>query len=174
MIALFRDIRKVLRRYERTSGPATGDLGGGGRRHETMTETTRMRARIRAVFGVGARAPLPVVDRESLLQYHQYLASRLVFPFRASYFDGHEGAIWDLVTVTRLIDPAECSLDPWSGLQCEVFACGGPVRIRLDELRVDDGSANQQLIDDYRHWFDARRTSPYGSCLAAGPLPRPA
>jgi len=114
--------------------------------------------RLRRVFHLDAEAALPPLGRESLLQYHAYLSAQLCFPFPARYFDEREATACDnLITATRLVAAEECLRDPRAGIQCEVLACGYPVWVRLDELRLVDRRPGQQALDDYRSWFHAQR-----------------
>lgn len=157
MIASFQAMRASAGRYERTPWPPIADRGDQ-RKSGLSPQSDRRQDRIRAVFGIGVHVSLPKVRRESLTQYHQYLSTTLAFPFGALYFDEQEGAACDnVVTAARLIDPAECLRDPRSGIQCEVLACGYPIRIRLDELRIAEHGPLQEAIDDYRYWFQAER-----------------
>jgi len=140
MFAPYQAMRGSTGRFEPTPWAPAADRSGG-----------------RTRFG-GRDVSLPEVRKESLVEYHQYLSATLAFPFDAMYFDEHEGAACDnVITATRLLDAADCLRDPCSGIQCEVLACGNPVRIRLDALRVSQQGPRQQAIDDYRRWFQSRR-----------------
>ncbi len=151
MIAASHNARESMRPSDRTSWP-TAWPGCA------LSETELRQERLRRVFGLDRRAALPQLDQQALLRYHAYLSNQLSFPFDAQYFDEHEGAACDnRITVARLVDADECLRDPRAGIQCEVLACGHPVWVRLDELRLFDRSPRQQAIDDYRAWFHAQR-----------------
>jgi hypothetical protein len=151
MIAASQNARESMRPFDRISWLATWPGCA-------LSETKLRQARLRRVFGLDWRAALPKLERQALLRYHRYLSTQLSFPFDARYFDEHEGAVCDnRITVARLVDVDECLRDPRAGIQCEVLACGHPVWIRLDELRLGDRSPAQEAIDDYRAWFHAQR-----------------
>jgi hypothetical protein len=111
--------------------------------------------RIRSVFGLTSDDPLPDVDDETLLAYHQYLNANLLFPFEAEYsnelglFRRHVGR----VTVIDLGDPDNPWIDDIYGLFCSARLERQTVDLPLGELEVKKGKPNRQLIDDYAYWF---------------------
>ncbi len=111
-----------------------------------------LEGRIRRVFHLGAKDPLPLVRRDTLRDYHVYLATFLAFPFRASYWEEAEPFVLDTVIATGLCDPARIPLDSSTGSLCEVVFRNA-VRLPLSLLKVAPWNPNCQMIDDYWHWF---------------------
>ena len=106
--------------------------------------------RIRAVFGLTSDDPLPDVDDETLLTYHQYLAANLSFPFNAEH--GSEYGHPERVKVIGLGDPDdEPMIDERYGILCDVRIEGQVVNVPLGEL--NDPSRNRKLLRDYCYWF---------------------
>jgi uncharacterized protein YodC (DUF2158 family) len=106
--------------------------------------------RIRIVFGLTSNDPLPDVDDETLLTYHQYLAENLLFPFYAEH--GSEYGHPERVKVLGLGDPDdEPMIDEMYGILCDVRIEGQVVNLPLGELDVP--SRNRQLLRDYCYWF---------------------
>ena len=106
--------------------------------------------RVRMVFGLTSDDPLPNVDDETLLTYHQYLAANLSFPFNAEH--GSEYGHPERVKVIGLGDPDdEPVIDEMYGILCEVRMEGQIVNLPLGEL--DDVSRNRQLLRGYCYWF---------------------
>ena len=108
--------------------------------------------RIRGVFHLGPTDPLPLVRRNSLRDYHAFLARFLSFPFSASYWGEAEPLVLDIVIATGLWSPARSPLDPAAGTLCEVVF-RNVARLPLALLKVDPRDPNCQMIDDYWHWF---------------------
>lgn len=153
MIAASRNERERTQCFDRT--PTEGNRAAN--RPGNLSEADCRRKRIREVFGIAEQAPLPQVRRDTLDQYHRYLAARLTFPFQAAYFDEYEGDSCDnVVTATRLIEP-NGPRNPRFAIECEVLAGNHRVHVPLSALRLAERSPRQQAIDDYRHWLDAQR-----------------
>ena len=110
--------------------------------------------RIRLILGSRPGRPLPRVDRDLLTVYRDYLAWRLLFPFRANHCDEVETLVFDRgVTVLGLADLRRHTLDTTVGVVCRCVLRDKAVDLGLGVLKLDDASFNQQLIDDYWHWF---------------------
>jgi hypothetical protein len=111
--------------------------------------------RIRAVFGLTGDDPLPEVDFESLLIYHQHLAERLSFPFEAEYSKetGPFQTTTRRVTVIRLGEAEEPWVDDMYGLICQAQEKRQRIDVPLEELEVAKRGPNQQLVADYSYWF---------------------
>jgi hypothetical protein len=111
--------------------------------------------RIRAVFGLPCHRRLPGVSRESLQQYREFLAARLTFPFSAEYCEEIDPAeiVDHVVLVLGLPELPEPLRDHWQGLIAQAEIGGRPVTVRLVDLKAEDDSVQQQLIDDYWYWF---------------------
>jgi hypothetical protein len=108
--------------------------------------------RIRAVFRFGRSGQLPRVSPGTLLTYHDYLAPRLTFPFRAEYTaDGEE--LGRQVVVLALVDPRKNRPDPNAGLLCIARIGERNYLVPLMDLRVLEGHANFELIEDYWYWL---------------------
>ena len=106
--------------------------------------------RIRMVFGLTSNNPLPDVDEEMLLTYHQYLAANLLFPFYAEH--GSEYGHPERMKVIGLGDPDdEPMIDEMYGILCEARLEGQIINLPLGEL--DEPSRNRQLLRDYCYWF---------------------
>lgn len=107
--------------------------------------------RIRDILNAPAGS-LPPVDRVSLGRYHAYLIGRLVFPFRAVYYEQvgrWEDARYE-VTVVGLADPSAYPAD--QGLICRAVRQGKRIQLPLVELEISPESRNFQLIEDYWSW----------------------
>jgi len=113
---------------------------------------TTVEERIRGVFHLRATDPLPLVRRNTLRDYHAYLAACLSFPFRASYWGEAEPLVLDPVIATGLCNPAQTPLDSAAGTLCEVVF-RRVARLPLALLKVDPQDPNCRMIDDYWHWF---------------------
>lgn len=136
--------------------------------------------RIRAVFGLTTDDPLPMVDDDSLLAYCQYLNTKLLFPFEANYSKetGRFSRHTRRVAVISLGDPDNPWIDDMYGIFCtarlaqpmvdlnaweklfvyisprRLFQVLFPLYIPLaDELEIESGNPNFQLIADYGYWF---------------------
>ena len=108
--------------------------------------------RIRAVFALSADAAVPKVGKETLLQYHEYLAKKLSFPFQALYAETTPPVkqLVRYVTVVGLSDSARRRL---YGLFCKVRIDGAEQELPLADLGIQESDPNRQLIDDYLYWL---------------------
>lgn len=117
--------------------------------------------RLRSVFGLEPQAPLPAVNRTSLVRYYRYLAVRLAMPFWARH--APEGDKEDrMVRVVALLDPRQWDDGERAGVLCAGEPAdtdpsnshpGPQMRIPLFELEVPHGHANYHLLEDYWYWF---------------------
>ncbi len=111
--------------------------------------------RIRAVFGLTSDDPLPDVDFDSLLAYHQHLSESLCFPFEAEY--SHETGPFQIttrhVTVTRLGEAEEPWVDDMYGLICQAREGRRRIDVPLCDLEVKKRNPNRRLVVDYSYWF---------------------
>ena len=108
--------------------------------------------RIRMVFGLTSDDPLPEVNEATEQQYRDYLKAHLTFPFHADY-------LYDLTLpfgahkpVTVVGPTAESPIDPAAGILCEVRDEEKTEQAPLLRLHWDEGSPNDQYVDDYRTW----------------------
>jgi hypothetical protein len=108
--------------------------------------------RIRAVFAIPAGVPLPEVNKETLLQYHEYLTQRLSFPFQALYAET-QPPVRQLVRYATVIGLSDSVQRRLYGLFCKVQIDGAVVELPLADLGIREDDANRQLIDDYLHWL---------------------
>ena len=109
--------------------------------------------RIRMVFGLTSNDPLPVVDKDMLERYHQYLAKNLVFPFLAEHAVKYGAA--QRVTVIGLGDSSEEPMfDEMYGVFCEARRNGQVVTIPLGLLKNVKDKSNRKLINDHSYWFN--------------------
>lgn len=150
-----------------SSGPPSRPEDPDGRRF-----THEPDHRIRTALGIEAERRLPAVDRSTLLRFYHYLASHLVFPFRARYSPESSSPETSAVEVRDALPPEQvvmvwCLLDPreWdrgeeSGLLCAVVPPGrdagpssGQSVVPLVEVEVAPGEPNSQLLEDYWYWF---------------------
>ncbi len=112
--------------------------------------------RIRAVFGLTSDDPLPEVDFEMLVAYHQHLSERLSFPFEAKYSQetGPFQRTTCDITVTKLVSEEE---EPWVddtyGLICQAREGRRRIDVSLCDLDVKRRAPNRRLIADYSYWF---------------------
>ena len=111
--------------------------------------------RIRKIFGLPDKAPLPRVGDETLAAYYDYLAAQLSLPFEALYCqnDGEMRQLIHYVRVTELTDPRQSRNRNLHGLSCTVQDLRETVELPLTELGVREENPNSQLIDDYAYWF---------------------
>jgi hypothetical protein len=109
-------------------------------------------SRIRAVFALPSHVPLPRVGKDSLLEYHRYLAENLSFPFPALYAETTPPVrqIVRYVTVVGLSDSERRRL---YGLFCKVQIGEETVELPLADLGIREDDPNRQLVDDYLHWL---------------------
>ena len=108
--------------------------------------------RIRAALGVTTDDAVPLVQKETLLKYFEYLKANLAFPFPVTYshYDGRQ-QIFHNVSVVGMSD--EFPIDDEYGLVCKVKDDkeGWEVPLMLMDIGKDD--RNHQLVRDYDHWF---------------------
>src|SRR5262245_18009770 len=107
--------------------------------------------RVAQLFGVSPGQALPTVSQETLQRYHVYLQAHLALPF-----DAHDQL--GPIEVAALVPVQECPYLEVYGL----FYRGMQGRQRLEmpfaELEtVQDGGQNEQLLADYRWWFEHAR-----------------
>ncbi len=92
------------------------------------------------------------MDDETLEQYHEYLASSLVFPFQAECRVGYGRP--ERVKILGLGDPdEELVIDDDYGLLCEARLETQIVAVPLGELDNVKGKPDRQLVEDYCYWF---------------------
>jgi len=111
--------------------------------------------RIRMVFGLTSNDPLPDVEEEMLLKYHDYLSKNMSFPFEMNYFretGPFEGSN-HVVRVMSLLDPEKYSVDEMYGLICRVKEGRKTFELPLGEFETDAKEPNKQLLADYCYWF---------------------
>jgi hypothetical protein len=107
--------------------------------------------RIRAICGLTSDDPLPEVDEENLLKYHEYLTRHFTIPFQASY----QEAIGRLqyqrrqITVRALLD----RFDVEDGLLCEALERDQKIELPLADLEGVSAGPNRKLVEDYCYWF---------------------
>ena len=111
--------------------------------------------RIRKVFGLPEKAPLPRVGDESLAGYYDHLVAQLSLPFEALYCqnDGEMRQLIHYVRVTEITDPREGRKRNLHGLFCKAQNLKEVLELPLAELGVREENPNSQLIDDYSYWF---------------------
>jgi hypothetical protein len=141
------DLSRFRREREETEGSSNRSANS---RCQLQSREDRIRLILR--WRPGQR--LPQVDRDLLTVYRDYLAWRLLFPFRANRCDEIEPLVFDRsVVVCGLADPRWHAIDTIVGVVCQCIVRDKPVDLGLGLLKLDDASFNQQLVDDYWHWF---------------------
>jgi hypothetical protein len=108
--------------------------------------------RIRAVFRLPGGAPLPEVNKDTLLQYHEYLTQKLTFPFQALYAET-QPPVRQLVRYATVIGLSDSVRRRLYGLFCKVQIDGAILELPLADLGIREDDPNRQLIDDYLHWL---------------------
>ena len=108
--------------------------------------------RIRAVFGLPPHASPPKVDKETLLQYHDYLARQLKFPFQALYAETTP-PVRQLVRYVTVLGLSDNVRRRQYGLFCKVQLEGAVIELALSDLGLQDDDPNRELIDDYLAWL---------------------
>jgi hypothetical protein len=106
--------------------------------------------RICMVFGLTSDDPLPYDSKAAELTYFNYLKNNLTFPFPAQFFDPIKGRKRE-VTVTGMCD--DVPIDDGFGVMCEALDSSEKRQIPLSELKLEPGSPNYQMVDDYITWF---------------------
>ncbi len=116
--------------------------------------------RIRGIFALGDRTPLPRVNKRTLSAYHRYLAARLCFPFLARCWEEVSPleSVSQIVSVIGLVDPADRRAEISAGLRCTARMDDRIVELPLAELELGNGTANSRLVEDYWYWFWNWRT----------------
>lgn len=112
------------------------------------------KARIMTVFGLTGER-LPKVNEDTLLQYYNYLAANLSFPFTAHYpepMNSREQMEFRCV-VLELLDPEKFLGDEFDGIFCKTRKGKYEINLPLIELDISEDSRNSQLIEDYWFWF---------------------
>ncbi len=111
--------------------------------------------RIRAVFGLTSDDPLPNVDEDTLLKYHEYLSENMSFPFEMDYSE-ETGPFEDknhFVKVVGLLDPERNGCDEMYGLICRVKEDRKTFELPLSKFEPDDETPEERMLADYCSWF---------------------
>ncbi|MEI8373197.1 MAG: calcium-binding protein [Planctomycetota bacterium] len=101
------------------------------------------------------RGPLPHAVTKWLIRYHEYLSSRMCFPFEARCPE-ETGVLrpWtSIIKVVELLAPSVRSAQDGAGLRCIAFRGSEQTEIPLIDLDVENDHPNVQLIEDYWYWF---------------------
>lgn len=111
--------------------------------------------RIRAVFGLTSDDPLPAVDFDSLLAYHQHLSESLIFSFEADYSrkTGPFQMTTRRLTVIGLGEAEEPWIDDMYGLICRAREGRRRTDVPLCDLEVKKRNPMRRLVADYSYWF---------------------
>jgi hypothetical protein len=117
-----------------------------------LQEQDHQVARIQAVFGLPEDAPLPRVDRGTLLTYRQHLESHLRVPFDALHAETRP-PVRHLVHSVRVLRVLDVEHHVGDGLLCEVQNHRGTKALPLAEVGVREENPNYQIVDDYAYWF---------------------
>lgn len=112
--------------------------------------------RIRAVFSLPPHAALPPVSKDTLPQYHEYLAGKLSFPFQALYIESTP-PVKQLVRYVTVVGLSDSLRRRMFGLFCKVQVDETTVELPLAELGLRDEDPNCQLVDDYCQWLWSSR-----------------
>jgi hypothetical protein len=111
--------------------------------------------RIRAVFGLTSDDLLPEVDEDSLRTYYKYLATKLKFPFGATW--KREAGLKDVMEKVTVPALGGSEDDPWIddmyGILCKAKMGRGKGDLPLAEMEKVKGEPNKQLVKDYAYWF---------------------
>jgi hypothetical protein len=127
-----------------------------------LPATQEQEGRIRTALGL-ARGPLPKVKTEWLRKYCDYLSSRLIFPFRASYTEElseNREPVAASIEVFGLVDPIEMPNLESTALLCRAMRKVQEEEIPLVDLEVDEDHPNFQLLEDYWYWIWNWRFDP--------------
>lgn len=111
--------------------------------------------RRRILEAVGSGRQIPRVSPASLALYYEYLKTRLPLPFAAHFpepSNAQEYAEFRCVVV-ELLDPAQHLGDEFDGLYCKTRKGKFEINLPLIDLCLPEGSAQQELIEDYWRWF---------------------
>ena len=111
--------------------------------------------RIRAMFGLTSDDPLPDVDEDTLLKYHEYLSLNMSFPFEIDYFEetGPFEGENHVVRVVGLLAPERNGCDEMYGLICRVKEGRKTFDLPLSKFEPDDEVPEEQMLADYCSWF---------------------
>ena len=111
--------------------------------------------RIRAVLGLTSNDPLPEVDEDTLLRYHEYLSKNMSFPFEMDYFEetGPFEGKNHIVKVVGLLDPEKHDCDEMYGLICRVKEGRKTFELPLGEFEPDNEVSEERMLADYCYWF---------------------
>ena len=105
--------------------------------------------RVAEIFGVKEDQRLPAVSKKTLRQYHTYLTTNLVFPFKAE-IEGIDAEI----TISSLFKLNECPDLTFYGLFVRGNQGRRMIEIPIAEIEeVKEKGKNKQLIEDYCMWF---------------------
>ena len=111
--------------------------------------------RIRAVFGLTRDDLPPAVNDDSLRTYYKYLATKLKFPFAATWT--RESGPKDVTEKVTVIALSGSEDDPWiddmCGILCKAKMVRGEGDFTLGETKKVKGEPNKQLVEDYASWF---------------------
>ncbi len=112
------------------------------------------RKRLAAVFGTDPQEDLPPVNLRNLEIYHDYVKSKINFPFFGVFtmMDGERTVYIDVEAVS-IMDPDETpDLDQF-GLICEVKYEGQTGKMPMAEIVINQEDPNYDYIEDYCIWF---------------------
>jgi hypothetical protein len=117
--------------------------------------------RILAALGL-ASGPLPKVQKEWLIRYHDHLVAKLFFPFEAEYAEDISGhrQIVSTVDVLALIHPDSHPLDAEHGLLCRVRRGSEEIDVPLVDVEIQGNTSNSCFIEDYWYWIWNWRFDP--------------
>jgi hypothetical protein len=133
--------------------PAVGTPHHGGRPYHFSHLSQD--DRIRKVFGLTEKSPIPAVHRETLAAYYDHLRQNVSLPFDALYCQngGEMRQLVHHVQITELVDPRDGRAFNTHGLFCRARNHKEVVEAPLAEFGLREDNPNCQLIDDYAYWF---------------------
>lgn len=141
------------------AGTTVTTLPGGSHMHTTpktasaLGRAEREEDRIRQVFKLPAHAPIPRVGKETLQQYHEYLAEKLTFPFKALYAET-KPPVRQLVRYLTVLGMSDDVRRRQFGLFCKVrLDDDQETELPLADLGIQADDPNRELIDDYLYWL---------------------
>ena len=108
--------------------------------------------RIRVAFGLRNNAPLPTVSKDTLLQYHEYLAEKISFPFPALYDDATP-PVRQLLRHVTVVGLSDNPKRRQYGLFCKAQIGDAVTELPVADLGIPEDTSNFQLIEDYLHWL---------------------
>ncbi len=134
-------------------------LPGSSLMHTTPRTTSafgraeREEDRIRRIFKLPAHAPIPRVAKETLHQYHEYLAAKLIFPFKALYAET-QPPVRQLVRYVTVLGMSDDVRRRRFGLFCKVrLDDNQETELPLADLGIQADDPNREMIDDYLYWL---------------------